>query len=439
MQIRDKLLFYLSSPVLALSLLLLFSLFWLLGLVSGVTSFYKNPQDYFRSWGFIGATAVLAVNLFFCTVRQLSRTLKARKAANCRLEDIATFPEKTGEEAKIKIINTLKRRGYRLQVLGSGDSIGFKNYFGMWSSVIFHTGMLIICLGVFIELGFSFTGRIALVPGQLFEDRAENYKFKQSGPFFSGNSGEFSLFLHNVEAKYKDTGVFAGGDISLIREGVEASRLTVEEGSPLGFKLWHIYFEDFGYFISAKLESGGEEYPLNIGLSTIIHKDSETYQADSTVDRIPYLFNIEFVPNISRYENGRIKSYKPDKPAVRLIITKTEKGRTGQVFNGIVAAGKNVSIDKGTKFYFEGFYPWVTFTAKKEPGLYVIYAGFAVSLLGLTLIFLWVPEWVRIRFSYDNGDMNIMIGGSTTRYKNEFQHRFDDLKKEIAGLLLKGD
>jgi UPF0716 family protein affecting phage T7 exclusion len=74
---------------------------------------------------------------------------------------------------------------------------------------------------------------------------------------------------------------------------------------------------------------------------------------------------------------------------------------------------------------------------KIEPGIYMIYAGFIASLLGLVLLYVWVPEYINLKFIREGGQSKAVIGGYKPRYRQEFQQYFANINKELIELLAK--
>lgn len=419
-----------------MSLLLVIFAILLFGLIPRIMNLYAYPPDYFKSWSVIAVTALLSVNLLFCNFKQVTRILKTRQrfCPTGQMTDGVSVPRKSMQI----VYGVLQRYGYKqLRLTGPGIFIVTKKRMGIWSSVVFHTGLLLICLGAFMELGFGFNGRIAMIPGQLFEDRTDNYKAIIAEPLFGRNEGKFSLFLHNISSKYKDDGVFAGGDISLITQDIGTMRQTVAEGSPLRFKMWGIYYESFGYYVKTRFTVGKQEFNLDVGLDTHEGENVERYSQNLDLQGTPYRITAEFVPDVSSLKISATRSYMPRHPVLSLIVVDNTNGKT--VFNGFVPLGKIVNFDSNASVKFQAFYPWITFNAKMEPGLYVIYTGFFISLLGVGLIYLWVPEVLNVKHAVENSLPKLSVDGWTARYQKEFRHKMDNIEHELSELLQKED
>lgn len=434
MQTMRKMLKYISSPALAMALLIFTLILLIIGVSTRYGFWYRYPSDLSES-GFISAfIAVFFVNLLLCTITQVNRVIKRSKSANSRLEELDISCSMHDDLIMQRVKDCLKGRGFCLQVDNYGEITGWKRRLGIWGTVIFHAGLLAIGIGFFIEAGFAFTGRIALVPGQMFEDRKAGYSFVKEGPLHNHNEGEFSIFLHNIETKYKETGVFAGGDVSLIKGGQEVKRKVVAAGKPLNFGLWNIHFERFGYFVNTRFKIGEREFPIAVGLSTMAHSDYEKYSEAFNLEGTPYRLDIEFIPDKSSYKGPKAKTYRPVQPAIKLNVRKTEHNGSKQIYDGVISMDKNIYFDKDAQITFDGFYSWITFNAKKEPGLYVIYAGFIVSLLGVSIIYLWAPEFLRVKLVREEARAKILIGGWTARYNKEFQSQLAGIKRELTQL-----
>ncbi|MHB9095771.1 MAG: cytochrome c biogenesis protein ResB, partial [Eubacteriales bacterium] len=380
---------------------------------------------------------VLFVNLLLCTYQQAIRLLNRKNRLSYNANEFII-----NSQSDVSFLERLQfyltSIGYKGQVTIDGQVVCWKKKYGIWGSVIFHMGLIIVCLGVFIELGFAFNGRIGLIPGQSFEDRSGDYLYIKAGPLHNHKEGSFSLYLHEIKMKYKSTGVFASADTSFIENGTEVSRQNVAVGAPARFKFWNIFLENFGYYVKTRLTVNGSEFPLDIGLSTMVHNDYEKYSESFNLNKTPYWLNIEFIPDRTSYTNSKNRSYRPDQPVINLMVRKTENGKNEQIYQGQIPLGGTAGFDRA-KLKFVGFYPWITLNAKMEPGLYIIYVGFVIGLTGLGLLYLWVPEYICVKWLEQGGLSKVTLGGYKARYKKEFQLYLDEISKELAEFLSKED
>ncbi|MCL4441827.1 MAG: cytochrome c biogenesis protein ResB [Firmicutes bacterium] len=439
MTAKKKVLKFLSSPVLALSTLVLIAFLLVVGSNPWIKFGYQDTQSIFHSWFFLTVIIVLFVNLLLCVYQQVIRLLNRKEWPLNFLKEFDINRQLDVKQFLGTVRNYAAGKGYKSQVLKGTEIICWeKKRLGIWAAVIFHVGLIIICIGVFTELGFAFNGRIGMVPGQLFEDRLGSYLSAEAGPLHSHKEGAFSLYLHEIKMKYKQTGVFASADASLIESGTEVFRQNIAAGTPLRFKLWNVFFESFGYYIKTHLTIDDREFPLDVGLSTTFQKDYEKYSEVFRLDKTPYWLNIEFIPDRTSYTNHENRSYEPIQPFINLIVRKTENGKNEQIYQGQIPLGGTAGFDRA-KLKFEEFYPWITLNAKMEPGLYIIYVGFVIGLTGLGLLYLWVPEYICVKWLEKEGILKVAIGGYKTKYKKEFQLYLNEFSKELAELLSKED
>ncbi len=438
MTVLKKLLIQLASPVLALSLLIVIASLLVLGVNPWVKPLGIKTSDFFKTWFFIVVIVILLINLFFCTIKQITGIIKRSDKSPHRLEEITDISGVCEDFSAEKITDLLRQHRFRCRAVSDNEIIGGKHRTGEWSSVIFHIGLILICVGAIIEAGFSFSGRINLQEGELFEDRPTAFKYTDFGPLYQPGEHRFAVFLHGIKPEYKQYGVFAGGDISILVDGLEVLRADVIKGKPLAYKLWNFHFENFGYYAETLFTYNNQQTPIKIGLSTFIHKESDEYKEALQLAGTPYHLTISFIPDLKSYRLEPQKiSYKPDRPAIKLLVKKNENGKSKQIFDDIVPLGQTVFFDQRAAIKFADYSFWISLIAYLRTGLYVIYAGFAVSCLGLALLYLWVPQYVRVVIVSTDGCVKVRFGGYTLRYKQVFLQRQEKIKKEIVKLLSK--
>lgn len=432
MQIKDKLIFtvtrllrYISSIKLALIILVTTVVL----LTVGVNPWYNFNAAFFRSWLFTLVLAVLLINLVFCTYKQAKRIF-AKPVVKPVLREIGAITSDTGFSQAVR--GCLVNAGFHLTVDNPQEIMGYKGRVGVWGPVIFHLGLILICIGIFLQIVFSFSGRIGLVPGQVFTDLQQNYLSSDYGLWRNNGESRFKLVLHEVKSKFKDDGIYATGDISVIKGGEEVARQDVNAGNPLGLGIWGFYKDEFGYYVKIRIITEDKDIPFDVGLSTFRHENSETYRDIFDNPDVPYKMSIEFIPDIDSVRGK--KSYKPNHPAVRLMVQNRAAQNGKVMFNDLVRIGQTAAIDKNTYVKFEGYFPWLTLFFKIEPGIYLINLGFGVCLGGLVLLNLLVPQYIRIKLVTGAEGSRLFIGGWTSRYQNSFQHRLTQIKSDLSQL-----
>ncbi len=90
----------------------------------------------------------------------------------------------------------------RIQISESRGSLG------IWSSFVFHLGMIIVSISIIIRVLFGFYGMFALTVGESIDPSSYQFKLEKTGPFFSqSNLDSFELKLIDYSQNYDLEGI----------------------------------------------------------------------------------------------------------------------------------------------------------------------------------------------------------------------------------------
>lgn len=427
--LMKKLIRFIASPKLSLGLIIVMAVFLYLGstgLFEDKTKQNLLSSRIFYSPVFLLVTVLFFVNISACTWRQLRSLLQQSGIAEFPLE-IWASPVVSREEKEVlstRITELLRNNGFKVSRDNGSDSFyARKGESGRWGAVVLHLGLLIITLGALIQVAFDFTGFLGMPEGTIFTDERKAYVTAREGILRSRDYGQFKLFLEQVKIKSKKDGAKAEGLLTLVKNGELVKKQWISQGHPLYNGLMNIYYNGMGYFVNVNFQAGpGKSENYSILLNTLKHSLSEDYSGAFAVPGKKYHISIKFIPDYVAEQNSgsgipRTRSYEPKNPAFFIVITKADAGGVRQtLYRGTVPLGRQVTLVDGEKLTIDGVVPWITLYVKKEPGLYVIYAGLVIAIAGICLIYLIVCRTLAITTETRDTGCKLIIRGKRLKF-----------------------
>lgn len=444
-----KIIHFLASVRLALILIIAITAVVLYGVIADPGASLANDLTgrlVYTSPFFVALVFILLVNLAFCTIRQAKLLMGEKKGEFSpeKMDSLGTYPVSAGDVLRI-IKDVLKAHKYKIKVQEQDCKVmvgGTKNNACKWGSVVFHTGLILLITGVFIDLAIGMTGVFGIIEGRPFEDRHDAYKEIREGVLRPESHGKFKLVLNGISTTYKPAGTDVKADLSLLKDGMEVGREWVDKSNYLAYGINHIYLIQNGYYAAVILKdkNGLERVRELIGLTTIKHGTSEQYTVKSEQFIGGYYSGfLEFYPDYDRAGGKRVfNSYEPKNPALKLQLNRKAGNQTEQVFAGVIGAGDTVTLGDGNSLKFYTFVPWVSFYNKEEPGLALILSGFIVAFGGLVLIYgIRLEKVTLVVYPAENKGMDVKISNRGTRFQDAFRPKFELIRRDLMEMLLK--
>jgi cytochrome c biogenesis protein ResB len=407
---------FIASPKLAIVLISL------LGLISAV---FSKQAEVFSSWWFVSLIAVLIINTGACTTRQFRTVLRTsglqrrgqRTAQFCLDEGMQ--PEDYFAWAK----QSLSKKGFRAHYKSQREEVilvGEKRVWAKWGSVIFHCGLLVCMTGALLSFVVGFKGKIGLAEKQLFNDEREQYGYIAPKPITtSGGFNRFSLYLDTIDVHPKESGTWTEGKVTLIDRGIKVKDAVVAAGYPLHYGNLLISDDSFGYFVVLKLtDATGNSEKLTLGLDTDKYPTAEQYTADLEMNKENLNGKMELYPDfVAKGSYLTTQSYRMDNPMLNL---KLNNKSAGELYQGTLALGQEVTLADGRKLAFEGYFPWKSFWVIYDYGRPLIYLGFVIAGAGLLMLYVFVSRQVKIVGTPRNAGYQITVEGWTARFPRTY-------------------
>ncbi len=388
----------------------------------------------YSSWWFLGLFALLYVNTLACTLPQLRRAFAlatrppvlAAPGRRHAAHEISTGQQ--AEDALASAARLLQARGYRVAPLpGSLDAR--KGTVAVWGSPIFHLGLVVVLTGAAIAGLFRFSGYVELGEGQGFANRAGAYTQATAGPLFNRfvaigplRLGEgyrdFAIQLDRFSVTPSNWG---GGiasqlasEVRVVEGGQEVGRTVIRVNEPLEYGGMWIYptpLHGPAPIFEVVLPDGSAES----GMVNLADAGDGRYE------------NTVALPGTTLQMTVRATEGSQD---LKVEVTERKYPR----FAGQLAPGGSATVRDVTLTYRE-MRQWTALRVENDPGTAPMYAGFALTIAGLALGYLFERREVWIESTNCSGGTSLRLGGNAPRLRALFAAELEELATTLRGTL----
>jgi cytochrome c biogenesis protein len=359
-------------------------------------------DDAYHSLWFKALIVLFAINLTLCTVQRLARFIKEK-----RQPDVPDFDRLSRMELNIQVEHTKKekaisilKRSYRL-VREEGPSLMLeKGALSRLGVFIIHGSIITVLAGSFIGLVFGYKGFLVLRVGETKDHmtaRAGNHEETTLG---------FAIKCVDFKASY-----YPGGQpkdyvstIEVIENGKKVKEKEIRVNDPLYYKGTRFYQSSYGKKTSFIFHIANEEVALT---------EQEPFQKKGLA-----LMVVRFVEEVHNLGPGVQLAYlEGDRPQSKWFLLNVDKMKS-QLIGGVAVRFDEIRED-----------PYTGIEVARDPGVFVVWTGFALMLFGL-----YVNFFIYYRRVYVAGIKDgIIIAGYALKNKEAFKKEFEKLKEDIYG------
>lgn len=402
--------------------------------LSQIPKLEQQAEFFMKVSLFLGA--LLSLSILFCISRRLTEVLKQIKnpamffsSATVRNMPVkGSFYTHTPSAQIEKILHgCFRRRNYRVVSEMGEDALklsAVKYSFSHLGSVLFHVSFLVIFLGVLCGTLFGMKGYVELVEGQPFEDKHENYAFLSEGRFFNEGHQRFSVLFSQFSPRYYEDGspqeyrahLAAGEKHEALKE------YDVRVNHPADIHGVRFYYIRHGFAALLKItQDNKEKYEW-----LAFEERQDRYIRTGRLKSFDLPFHAVFTPNRKVLQGAAHKNEAKD-PYLFLQFSDPIKGA--------LKPGEHRYF-LGTSVDFVEVRYWTGFSVVHDPGLPVVYFGFALCVLGLILIYFFTPRTFYMCCERaEDGNVLCSIGAKSDKYvlslPFEFQNVFCDIQQRM--------
>jgi cytochrome c biogenesis protein len=386
--------------------------------------------DMYHSLWFITLLYVFSLNLVCCSVKRLPHVFKfisdptlvlgesLRKGFSLKQELSFSAPLDKGREALAEFLG--KEFGAPVVTEQGGEYHLFaqKSAWCRLGVYVVHLSILVIFVGAILGSLFGYKGFAAIVEGTSVSS-IQAHSGAEIPLGFGLRCEQFSVTYYDSGAPKEFKSI-----LTVLENGQPVRDFTnvrVVVNEPLTYKGFTFYQSSFGqasessdHSFSAKSRSGGlsERFTLQEGQATTL-KDGTTFKLLETSPDIR-----QFMPGFSG-------------PAARVEVT--PKGKAAQTFI-VLKNYPEVNAQRGDDllFQYEGSNGkmYTGLQVAKDPGVWVVWLGCTLMIVGLFIAFFMSHKRVWIVVSQGHARMY----GNASKNQAAFQMQFEELSDKLKNL-----
>jgi cytochrome c biogenesis protein len=381
--------------------------------------------DMYHSWWFKVLLGLLTVNLIVCSLRRLPQSLTLLRAGNQTMDPARL--EKMRHHARVRLPVPLPESRRLLGArLGRRYSCRWQEREGGWQAVaekgrlsrlgvyFVHLGVLLILGGALVGSVFGFRGFVT-IPEHGTVDRIFIGGKQRVLPLgFAVRCDKFTVDFYETGAPKEFR-----SDVSIIDQGEMVQQAAILVNDPFTFNGITFYQATYGsepsdIILQLKDMKTGETRRLEVPFR-------ETITIPGTKDRLVVM---DYAENVGNHGPALFiaAAREHEEPASAWILAKQPE------FHGNRIGDLAVTAESFQKSFYTGL------QVKKDPGVWVIYAGFSLMLLSMLLALYGSHRRVWLLVDQVSEGTKIMLGGHSSKHQAAFEREFTRLTQEIADL-----
>jgi cytochrome c biogenesis protein len=384
--------------------------------------------DMYHSWWFILLLYLLTINLIACSIKRLPHiwkiisqpTLTMGSGLEQTLSNAVTI--KTAERPEVlkdRLGSFLKAEFAAPTVTEADGAWHFFAQKAPWcrlSVYVVHLSVIVIFIGAIVGSLFGYKGYVNIPEGDSVSSVMSRTD-KEIKLGFALRLEQFTVALYKNGAPKEFKSI-----ITVLENGKpvpDYTNVRVIVNDPLTYKGITFYQSSYGnageYYFTARIPGAKDAIPVTLTVNeTATLPDGSSMHVTESTDDVS-----AFVPNLSG-------------PAAQIELH-TPKGATEKVIVYANHPELNISDAQqrgsGIVFQFKGSQKkmYTGLQVAKDPGVWIVWLGCALMVLGIYGAFLVSHRRVWIRLQ--NG--HVTIGGNASKNQAAFEHDYDGLVKKL--------
>ncbi|MFP5225757.1 MAG: cytochrome c biogenesis protein ResB [Actinomycetota bacterium] len=412
--------------------------------------------DVYGSWWFTPIYLLLLVSLIGCLtsryrvqLRRLRRDPHATGDLERQERYVRARTTRSPSEVLESARSVLLRRRFKVVDIDDGVAAE-RGHLRESGSLLFHTSILVILLGVALGRLFGASGQVLVVEGATFTDTPTEYDTISPGRFFGSRHTGFQLRLEEFDVEWFPSGIPKHFESTVtLRDAdgqviVEDEKITVNY--PLRYEGRRIYQIAWGWAPVIKVEQEGRV--LYDGPTVFLPNNGAWTGVAKVPGTQPQQLGLAmqlFVDPFEGPEGGlRDRNRAPRDP---VIVSQVLLGDLGldkpqnvyaldpagltRVGDSIVGIGRSDELTNGITITFSDMVQYSVFQIGYNPGAWMLFAGAVAMLVGLIPGLYGFRRRVWLRATTDGYMTVLEIAGHAFQRKQAASEEFDGLVEEI--------
>ncbi len=375
--------------------------------------------DMYNSWWFLGLLSLLSVNLIVCSIDRFPGVWRQIKADNLAIDlkrlrkmrlSASWTSEKTEESLANELTAKLAESGWKAERRKRDDSLllfAQKGAMTRTGVYIVHASILIIFIGAIIGEMYGFKGSIMLP-----ETKGTSFIYQ----FGSGDRLDlgFTVRCDHFDIDFYDSGMPKAyrSKLTVIEDGKEVLKKDIVVNDPLTYN--GITFYQSSY-------QGYEDFLLTV-------TNQQTGVSETVI--LPF----QQQQTLGSLNNSRIGIINAQAMGQTLKSMKVWfKDDLGPASTFWLNTGEQATVERPDgKYTIAGKQMYATgLQVAKDPGVWVVYLGCGMMILGLFVAFFMSHRRIWLLLSREDGKTTILASGSANKNKVGFEKTFTALVAKL--------
>ncbi len=385
--------------------------------------------DMYHSWWFSAILLLLVINLIACSVQRLPGVWSQITRESVELEDrvLKTLPyvEKfqglnrtTKEEAIQSSLKKWFKSWTRIETEKTITLYSEKGKYSRLGVPITHLSILIILIGGILGSLYGFKGHVEILKGETIN---QVYLRTKDGDLpkpiaFSVRCDDFKINYYDLPGKEKYVKDYTSV-LSILEDGKEVLKRFIQVNHPLHYKGLAFYQASYGTLNDVAI---GVQWKGNKEKSTLEAQEGATIPVPNSNALIRVL---KYVPQVHNYGEGvQVLLLRPNQEPQPLWLLKNFPKLDEQRGDQFLLSFEGVTSREYTGLQ-----------VTKDPGVWVVWVGCGLMILGLIVSFFFSHQRVWVRIPKGPGGETV-LAGSTNKNRVGFEKTFGELVHEIRSL-----
>jgi cytochrome c biogenesis protein len=393
---------------------------------------FFNLFDMYHSWWFSAILLLLVINLIFCSINRFPGVWSQISRPPTGLEDSmlkalpyaekVRIPSQAEAKAEEDIRTYLKKRFGNPIPFEAESSITLFSEKGRFSRLgvyITHLSLLIILIGGILGSLYGFRGHVSILEGetvdQIFLHIKDEEVPKPIG--FSVRCDDFNITYYDLPGRKEKHVKEYTSILTILDNGKEVLTKSIQVNHPLHYKGLAFYQSNYGAI-----------HDVTLGIQWRGKKEKTVFQVmEGNTGPIPNSNNLIRVLKAEHQvhsfgEGVQVVLFKPNQEPRPFWLLKA--------FPKFDEQRKDEFI-----LTFEGFTEkeYTGLQVTKDPGVWVVWIGCGLMILGLIVSFFFSHQRVWVRIPKVPGG-EIVLAGSTNKNRMGFEKTFSQLVEGVRSL-----
>jgi cytochrome c biogenesis protein len=364
---------------------------------------FLSLDDMYHSPWFYALIVLFVINLALCTLSRFSRFIRGnRRAVKLPEEDVLLGMERhfTSEKSYDEVIRAIQGR-YGCIHREEAGLVLEKGTLSRYGVYIIHGSIVTILVGSFLGTLLGYRGYMVLHPGETKDQVMIRTAKETSQPLgFALKCKDFNVsFYPGGEPKdYVST-------VEVVDNGKVVMEKKIRVNDPLSYKGIHVYQASYGRIPS---------FLFNVGGESVILRERDTYKKGELL-----LMVVRFEKTVHNFGPGVLVAYlDKGEPKTSWFLKDVARLREKQL------AGVKIRLDEVREEFYTGL------EVSRDPGVWVVWAGFALILFGLYVNFFMYHRRIYVRRT----SKGTIVAGTVSRSRELFKKEFAEMEGTLYGM-----